>query len=133
MGSKRKLCFLVDYCIVGEVFDYLRDLQRVRVISFKNAGLTQRSSDEQVLEKATAEGALVLTADKRFTEKHRTICTHEGIIKFDVRNPRAKLRLLKDFLRTYERHLAWKSVVHLHENQIVMHGHDGQLSVNYHR
>ena len=124
---------MVDYCIVGEVFAYLCSLRKVRVISFKDAGLSQRASDEHVVDKATNEGALVLTGDKRFTEEHKIICTHEGIVKFDVRNPAAKLRLLKDFLRTREKHLAWKSIVHLHEDRIVMLGHAGQINAEYRR
>ena len=131
MASRRRLRFLVDYCVLGEVFTYLSGRKKISVVSFKDAGLTQRASDEHVLDRAMAERAIVLTGDKRFTEEHKIVCTHEGIVKFEVRNPNAKLRLLKAFMRTRERHSAWKSIVRLRESQMQIYGHGGCTTVSY--
>lgn len=93
--------------------------------------MTERSSDEHVLDKATQAGVMVVTGDKRFTETHIPLCRHEGIVKFNVK-PAARLRAMKKFLRTKERHLAWKGVAYLFEDQVVIHQHNGeQLSVPY--
>jgi hypothetical protein len=99
----------------------------MKVVSFTEAPLTQSSDDDLVIERATRAGALLITSDKRFTETHVPLCRHEGIIKFGVK-PRAQLRILKKFLKRSERHLAWKGVTYLLENQCEMRQHIGITS-----
>lgn len=127
MASKRKFVFLVDYCVHAEVSYYLSRLKKVKVVSFAEARLTQHSDDDLVIERATEVGALLITSDKRFTEAHVPLCSHEGIIKFGV-NPRAQLRILKKFLKRNEKHQAWKGVTYLSENQFEMRQHIGIIS-----
>ena len=130
MASKRKLAFLPDYCLPGEITKYLSKLNKVTVRSFEAIGLQQRANDDQVIETATKEGLLILTADKRFTEEHIPLCRHEGIIKFEVTKPATKLRCLKKFMRMKERHLAWKGVTHLYEHFVVLQQHTGIQSTS---
>src|SRR2546426_1086486 len=131
MASRRKLAFLVDNCVMGEVVTYLSRLKKVKVVSFEAVGLTQGSSDEHVIEKAAKARALVVTGDKRFTEAHIPFCNHEGIVKFNVK-PNARIRCLKKFLLMKERHQAWKGVTHLYDDKIEMFQHIGiHLSVPY--
>ena len=127
MSSKRKLTFLIDCCVSAEVSEYLATLRKVKVISFTEAGLTQNSDDTLVIEKATRAGAMLITGDKRFTEKHVPFCTHEGIIKFGVK-PAARLRILRKFLKKREKHLAWKGVTYLLEDQFNLLQHGGDQS-----
>jgi hypothetical protein len=127
MASRRKFVFLVDYCVHAEVSHYLSRLRKVKVVSFMEARLTQNSDDTLVIERATQAGALLITSDKRFTETHVPLCSHEGIIKFGVR-PTAQLRILKKFLKRSEKHYAWKGVTYLLENQFEMRQHIGTTS-----
>ncbi len=127
MASKRKFVFLVDYCVHAEVSSYLSRLRKVKVVSFEEARLTQHSDDKLVIERATQAGALLITSDKRFTETHVPLCSHEGIIKFGV-NPRAQLRIFKKFLKRNEKYHAWKGVTYLLEDQFEMREHIGITS-----
>src|SRR5229473_7963512 len=127
MASRRKFVFLVDYCVHAEVPEYLSRLRKTKVVSFAEAHLTQSSDDNLVIERATRAGALLITSDKRFTEIHIPLCSHEGIIKFGVK-PRAQLRILKKFLKRSEKHLAWKGVTYLLENEFEMRQHIGIIS-----
>ena|SRR6266446_2771785 len=127
MASRKKLVFLVDYCVHAEVPDYLSNLRKVKVVSFAEASLTQNSDDTLVIERATKAGAMLITSDKRFTETHVPFCNHEGIIKFGVR-PTAQLRILKKFLQRSEKHQAWKGVTYLLEDQFEMRQHGGTTS-----
>jgi hypothetical protein len=125
MASKRKLAFLPDHCISGEIVDYLGGLKRVRVVSFESLGLQSRAEDDRVIEEATKARLLVLTVDKRFTEDHIPLCRHEGIVKFEVSKPATMLRCLQKFLHMKERHYAWKGVTRLYESSVVIHQHNG--------
>jgi|SRR5882672_1771978 len=131
MASKRKLGFLIDHCVDAEISRYLSRLRGVKVLSFDDVGLTQRSIDPHVIEKATQAGAMLITNDKRFTEKSIPCCTHIGIIKFNTRLT-IRLRSFQKFMRLKEKHLAWKGVTHLYEEQAVIHQHNGEtLAVSY--
>jgi hypothetical protein len=132
MASRRKLAFLPDHNLPSEIAKYLSKLKKVTVSSFEAVGLRQRADDDQVIETATQRGLLILTGDKRFTEEHVPLCRHEGIIKFEVTRPAARLRCLKKFMRLKERHLAWKGVTHLYEHSVVLQQHNGtQSTIQY--
>src|SRR5215470_4608927 len=105
MASRRKLVFLVDYCVHAEVSGHLSRLRKVKLVSFTEACLTQNSDDQLVIERATQAGAILITSDKRFTETHVPLCSHEDIIKLGVK-PRAQLRILRKFLKRSEKHQA---------------------------
>ncbi len=124
MASRRKLAFLVDHCLPLEVTKYLRTLRKVAVNDFDAIGLQQRVTDDQVIEAATEQKLLLLTADKRFTEEHIPLCRHEGIIKFETKLT-TSVRCLKQFMRMKERHNVWKGVTHLYENRVVIQQHNG--------
>lgn len=132
MASKRKLAFLPDHCLSGEIAEYLRKLKKITVKNFEEIGLQQRAKDDQIIEAASKQGLLIITVDKRFTEEHLPLCRHEGIIKFEVAKPATRLRCLKRFMRMSQRHLAWKGVTHLYEHSVVLQQHSGvQLTIEY--
>lgn len=126
MASKKKLSFLVDHCVDAEIFRYLSEKKRIKVFSFEDIGLSQRAIDAHVLAKATQVEALLITSDKRFTENSVPFCTHMGIIKLHMRVT-ARLRYFKKFMCMNERHLAWKGVTHLFEEEIMINQHNGEL------
>jgi predicted nuclease of predicted toxin-antitoxin system len=95
MTSRRKLAFLPDHNVPAEIVKYLTTLSSVTVTHFGEIGLQQRADDPQVIETATKKGLLLLTGDKRFTEQHVPLCTHAGIVKFEVSKPATRLRCLK--------------------------------------
>ena len=133
MPSRRKLKFLVDACVDESISSYLKERKRITLISFAEAGLNGGSHDPTVIEKATRAGAILVTSDKRFTESHIPLCSHEGIIKFSVTFIK-RLECLQKFLRMSERHDAWKSITHLFEDRIEMSQHVGhRLSIPYPR
>ena len=125
MSSKRKLTFLVDACLSAEILEYLSSLRKIKVVSFRDAGLRQDAEDPIVIQKSTDAGAILITSDKRFTENYIPFCTHQGMIKFGVK-PTTRLRALKKFLKREERHQAWKGVTHLFEDQFEMKQHGGE-------
>ncbi len=128
MASRRKLKFLVDKCVDEGVSSYIRDQRHIALISFDEAGLNGGSHDSTVIEKATQKGAMVVTSDKRFTESYIPLCSHEGIIKFNIAFIK-RLECFKKFMHMSERHNAWKSVTHLFEDRIEMKQHTGSRLV----
>ena len=128
MASKRKLKFLVDKCVEESVSSYIRGRKHISLISFDEAGLNGRSHDPTVIKKATQNGAMLVTSDKRFTESYIPLCSHEGIIKFNIAFIK-RLECFKKFLRMSERHDAWKSITHLFEDRIEMKQHTGSRLV----
>jgi predicted nuclease of predicted toxin-antitoxin system len=132
VASKKKLVFLPDHNIEAEIVSYLKSLRKVSVVSFAEVNLSQSADDPQVIEVATKEELLILTGDKRFTEKYIPMCRHQGIVKFDVGKPTTRLRCLKGFLGLRERHLVWKGVAHLHEASVMLQQHNGdQTTIQY--
>ncbi len=133
MASRRKLRFLVDACVSADISNYLAERKKVALVSFEEAGLTNRSEDARIIENATRAGAIVMTSDKRFTESHIPLCTHAGILKFSVHFI-DRLNCLKKFLRLPERHKVWKSVTHIFKDRIEISQHVGRrLTVLYPR
>ena len=128
MVSRRKLRFLVDQCVDVSVSSYIREQKHISLISFDEAGLNGVSHDSTVIEKATQIDALLVTSDKRFTESHVPLCSHAGIIKFNITFMK-RLECFKKFLRMSERHNAWKSVTHLYEDKIEMQRHNGPRDI----
>lgn len=128
MASKRKLKFLVDKCVEESVSSYIKEQRHISLLSFDEAGLNGRSQDPTVIEKATQNGAMLVTSDKRFTESHIPLCSHEGIIKFNTKFI-IRLECFRKFLHMRERHDAWKSITHLYEDRIVMRQHTGSRLV----
>jgi predicted nuclease of predicted toxin-antitoxin system len=130
MASKRKLAFLPDHNLPSEIIRYLRKLKKVSVVSFEAINLSRNADDPQVIEVATREKLLILTADKRFTEDHIPLCRHEGIVKFEITKPETRLRCLKRFMQLPERHLVWKGVAHLYESSVKLQQHNGDQSTH---
>jgi predicted nuclease of predicted toxin-antitoxin system len=128
VASKRKLAFLPDHNIPSEIIFYLSSLRKVQVMSFEEINLSRSATDPQVIEAATKEQLLILTADKRFTEDHIPLCQHQGIVKLEVSKPETRLRCLKRFMHMPERHLAWKGVTHLYESLVMLQQHSGERS-----
>ena len=133
MASRRKLAFAVDACAGDEVYRYLVTRRKIKVCDISALGLsgTGRSHDDRVIDVATSNGMILITADKGFTENHRPLCKHEGIIKFSG-PPGTRVSRLKRFLKMSIRHDAWKSVTHLRQDEIYMKRHNGEaLTLNY--
>ena len=114
-----------DHCVSGDVVRYLCGLRKVTVMRFEQIGLRQNADDVEVITAATKERLLLVTGDKRFTERDIPLCSHEGIIKFEVTKPATRLSCIKKFMRMQERHNAWKGITHLYERHITQLGHDG--------
>src|SRR5712692_8487434 len=78
MGG-RKLKLLSDENIPRSVCDWLNGLRRIDLLTVRDAGLLDQE-DAVLLHYATAQGRVLLAADKVFAEQNYPVCTHSGIM-----------------------------------------------------
>ena len=97
--------FIVDECTGPSVANWLRAHQHI-VFSVYNEARGMR--DEDILQKAFAEGWIIITNDKDFGEKvYRERRPHKGVIllRLDDERPGNKIAVLQRVLAQYADHL----------------------------
>ena len=103
--------FLVDECTGPAVADWLREL-KYEVFSVYDEA--PGSDDEFVIQKAYAEGWILITNDKDFGEKvYREGHPHSGVIFLRLQNDRASVKIatLRYLLENYASQLSGQFVV----------------------